>query len=466
MSYEQFIASKHVRHQSSGFDPVSPLPDRLFDWQKRIVEWCCRKGRSAIFADCGLGKTAMQLAWCDQVARHTGGNVLLLTPISVGPQTVREADKFGIEGVRQVREQDEIDSSGRVWVTNYDRLHKFNLDSFAGVCLDESSILKSFTGKIKQQLCESFARTPYKLACTATAAPNDDMELGNHSEFLNAMDRDIMLSKFFTHDSGDTSKWRLKRHGAKDFWRWVSSWAVCIGVPSDVGGDDAGFILPELKVNHHCVTDDTPLPGQLFKTQTQSVAATDVHNVKRGRLKERVAKLVEVVESIDDCCTIWVDTDYEADEIRKKLDCVEVRGSTPTKLKEEYLNGFTDGKYQRLLTKARIAGYGMNWQHCCNAVHFPTYSYEDAYQLIRRHYRFGQGRAVNYHMVYADDELPVVQTVEEKALNHIKMRNAMADAMREGMQEELFGGQSIKKYQPSAEVVLPIFMEGYYVGSV
>jgi len=456
MDYIDFIKSKHVRHRSNGFDPVSPLPSKLFDWQSRVVEWCCKKGRAGIFADCGLGKTAMQLAWCEQVAINTGMPVLLLTPIAVGQQTIREADKFEIDV--PVGHGPQVPSGPAIVVLNYESLHKVSASQFGGVCLDESSILKSFTGKIKQQLCREFAGTRYKLACTATAAPNDHMELGNHSEFLGVMDREVMLAKYFTHDSGDTSKWRLKRHGERDFWRWVSSWSVCISKPSDVGGDDGGFDLPPLHVTTHLVESDWKSKDRLFKVES-AVSATNLHDVKRATLAKKVEQVQSILSGGDGLWSIWCDTDYEADALRKAIpDAVEVRGSTKDELKARYFNGFTDGEYPILITKPKIGGFGMNWQHCHQSIYFAGFSFESWYQSIRRHWRFGQTHPVSVHLVASEDEYNVVQVLERKARDFHAMQSAMSESMREGMQEELFG-EPVREHKPQKKLMIPSWVE-------
>jgi hypothetical protein len=437
MSYQEFIKSKHVRHGHAGFDPITKIPPKLHDWQKRVVEWCCRKGRSAIFADCGLGKTAMQLSWCEQVAIKTGRPVLLLCPIAVGSQTIREADKFGISV--PVGHGPDIPTGPSIVVLNYESLHKVNASDFGGVCLDESSILKSFTGKVKQQLCGEFRDTPYKLACTATAAPNDHMELGNHAEFLGVMRSNEMLARWFINDTMKAGGYRLCNHAKRDFWRWVASWAVCISKPSDVGGDDTGYDLPPLQLTTHLVESQWKPKDQLFKTET-AVSATNLHEVKRATLAEKVSRVSSLVNSSDEAWSIWCDTDYEADALSKAVTgSVEVRGSTKPILKEDYFTGFTDGKYKKLITKPKIGGFGMNWQHCHNAVYFAGFSFEAWYQSIRRHWRFGQEFAVNVHLIASEDEYNVVQTLERKARDFHTMQAAMSEAMKDGMREEFSG---------------------------
>lgn len=456
MDYGSFIAGKHTRHQSVGFELLVQLPPKLHDWQKRVVEWCCRKGRAAIFADCGLGKTAMQLAWAEQVVAKTGRSVLLLTPIAVAPQTLREADKFGISGVRIARDAADMVEAG-IYVANYERLHKFDCSRVAGVCLDESSILKSFTGSTKRQLCEEFRNTPYKLACTATAAPNDHMELGNHSEFLGVMPSNEMLCRWFLNDTMKAGGYRLRGHARSDFWRWVASWAVCVSLPSDVGGDDAGYVLPELVVHKHVIEDATVAAGHLFRPENVAVSATNVHKIKRQGLAAKVQRVAELVNPTSELWTIWCDTDYEADALKSAVeDCVEVRGSTRNKA--ELLIGFTDGNFPRLITKPEVGGFGLNWQHCHHTCYFVGFSFERWYQSIRRHLRFGQQNAVQVHLIATDAEASVIEVLERKSRDHLAMQRAMSDAMRTGMQEELFG-KELKPYRPAAIGTLPAWLQ-------
>jgi len=456
-SYQSFLSTKHIRHQATGFDLVSELPAKMWDWQCRVAEWCCRKGRAAIFADCGLGKTIMQLAWCDQVRQLTRKPVLLLTPIAVGPQTVREAETFGVSGVQLAKDDSNVTRPG-IYVTNYHRLAKFDLSRFAGVCLDESSILKSFTGATKRQLCEGFADTPYKLACTATAAPNDHMELGNHSEFLGVMPSNEMLSRWFINDTMKAGGYRLRGHARDDFWRWVSSWAVCISLPSDVGGSDGGYRLPELVLHKHIIEDDTVPPGHLFKPAQATVSATNVHEIKRQGLAAKANLVAEIVNPSTEAWSIWCDTDYEADALRRTVEnCVEVRGSTREDLKVDFFEGFTSGRHSRLITKPEIGGFGMNWQHCRNTCYFAGFSFEKWYQAIRRHYRFGQTQDVNVHLIATDAEVPVIETLERKSRDHLAMQRAMSEAMREGLQEEIFG-KELKPYRPVMAATLPAWL--------
>lgn len=457
--YQSFIQRKHVRHESQGFDvPADELNANLFNWQSDIARFSLRKGRSALFADCGLGKTIMQLSWADAVVKHTGKPVLILCPIAVASQTCNEASRFEVDTPMINVRKDGQSGKPSIQIVNYDAIHKLNLSIYGGVALDESSILKNFTGKIKQQLCSSFAATPYRLACTATPSPNDIMELCNHAEFLGIMDRDVVLSRWFTHDGGDTSKWRLKKHGEADFWRWISSWAVCISKPSDIGGDDQGYDLPELRTTTHYVTPGTPPAGCLFD-KGEKVSATQVHQEKRRALAEKTQIVADLVSNGEQWA-IWVDTDYEADALKKAIpDCIEVRGSTPDHKKEQYLVGFAAGEYRVIISKPKLAGFGLNWQNCHNTTYFAGFSFESFYQSIRRMWRFGQQHPVNVHLIASDAEAAIVDTLQRKSQQHHEMTSAMASAMRDGMLEELYGNEkSLQAYRPAKAFSVPQFI--------
>ncbi|CAB4184643.1 HELICc domain containing protein [uncultured Caudovirales phage] len=431
-SYEEFLESKVKVVPNAGFEPsgLGVLP--LFDFQRAIVEWATRKGRAAIFADTGLGKTRMQLAWADQVARRTGQSALILTPLAVGPQTLKEARVMGI-GAAIVEAADEVQPG--INITNYDRLHKFDTSVFAGVVLDESSILKSFMGATKRRLVEAFAETPYKLACTATPAPNDYEELGNHSEFLGVMPRMEMLTRWFIHDSANTAEWRLKEHGRAEFWSWVASWAVCISSPADIGFDGARYVLPPLHIHEQIVSTEglPPIEGQLFRDS--ALSATTIHKEMRLTAQRRAERVVEIALESDEPALIWVNTDYEADAVTSLLlDAREVRGSDTDASKVDGLMGFVDGRYKVLVTKPSIAGFGMNWQHCRRVIFMGlSYSYEQFYQAVRRCWRFGQTRPVDAYIVIADSEGGILRTIQDKEKEHQRMKAEMQIAMDEVM---------------------------------
>lgn len=456
-AYEQFIARKRLRAERYGFDPVV-MNSSLKDWQARIVDWACRRGRSALFADTGLGKTLMQLAWSENIVAKEG-RVLLLCPLGVRHQTVAEAAKFGIGCEVKVVESPSDVCDG-VNVTNYDKLHLFEEHAFAGVVLDESSILKSLAGKTKSRLIEQFGRTPYRLACTATPAPNDHMELGNHAEFLGVMQSVDMLNRFFYHDSGNTANWVLRPHGRKAFWEWVASWAVCIGMPSDIGGDDTGYILPAMRTHRHFVdVDEAIVPsGMLFNTA--GCSATTIHEEKRLTCGVRVAKAAELANSWDGPVIIWCDTNQESEELAASIvGAKELKGSDSSERKESLLDEFASGKLQKLVTKASICGMGLNWQHCRKMIFAGlTYSFEQYYQAVRRIYRFGQKREVDVHIVLAETDSAIGSAIARKESDFATMRSGMAAAMRDSSWRE-FGLDNQKKvYVPTMDVSLPRWM--------
>lgn len=430
MNYEDFIQSKLTHHNPSGFVP-SGLPSSLFDFQSIIVDWAVRLGRAAIFADTGLGKTAMQLAWADQVQRHTGKPVLILAPLCVANQTVREAARLGIEDVRYARTK-ALALGARIVVTNYEILEHFDGLEWAGVVLDESSILKNYTGKTKQLLILKFQDVPYKLACTATPAPNDYLELGNHAEFLSVMNSNEMISRFFINDTMSAGSYRLKTHGRDDFWRWCASWSVAITKPSDMGYPDDRYQLPALNIKHVTVSTEglPPIPGQLFRDQILS--ATNIHLEMRLTSPLRAQAAADLVASQpDETWIIWCNTNYEADEIARRIPgAIEVRGSMSPEQKSERLMAFINGQEKILLTKPSVAGFGLNLQHCARVIFVGlSYSYENFYQSLRRCYRFGQSRAVDAYVIAADSEVCVMETIQRKEREHQFMRREMSAAI-------------------------------------
>lgn len=462
MDYHTFLQSKRESVPPSGIevDP-STLNPKLFDWQRMCVAWALRRGRAALFEDCGLGKTFQQLEWSAALFNSNqthAKRILLLCPIAVAEQTQSESSHFNIQcPVHITASQSEVRDG--VSITNYEKLHKFDSSQFQAVILDESSILKSFTGAVKRQLCEAFARTPYRLACTATPAPNDHMELGTHAEFLGIMQRDVMLAKWFTHDGGDTSKWRLKRHGAADFWRWVASWAVSISKPSDIGYSDDGYVLPPLNIVEH-VVESGAVAGSLFGG-VRNVNATNVHDEKRASIEAKAQQIADIVNAHFDPVVIWVDTNYEADAIRQLIPgCVEVRGSDSDTSKAERLQGFVAGRFRVLITKADIAGFGSNWQHCHETHCMANFSFERWYQLIRRFWRFGQSKPVTCHLWSSEAEQNVVATLKRKQADYQEMVGEMCRAMAAGMREELHGAVPLRKYEPTQRLALPGWLAG------
>lgn len=432
MDYRGFLASKRAKAPSSGFEP-GEMSDTLFDWQKAVVAWAVRKGKACVFADCGLGKTGMQLEWARQVCEKTGGSVLILAPLAVSAQTRLEGMKFGIE-VNRCRSQ--ADVSPGVNVTNYDMLHAFDPSAFAGVVLDESSILKSYSGKTRNEIIGSFADTPYRLACTATPAPNDYMEIGNHAEFVGAMTRAEMLAMFFVHDGGDTSKWRLKGHAADAFWDFVASWAVMFRSPADIGYTSDGFDLSGLDEIVHVVESGIEQEGRLFAVEAQGLL--DQQRARKATVERRVDMAARLVNSSREPWVVWCDRNDESEMLALSIpDAVEVRGSDSREHKEDAMIGFADGRYRVLVSKPSICGFGMNWQHCSNMVFVGmSNSYEQYYQAVRRCYRFGQASEVKVHIVTTDVEQASVRNVMRKKEDSAEMADEMVARASASIRDE------------------------------
>lgn len=431
--YQEFLAKKIIKPSSGGFD-VDNVNPMLFDWQAEIVKWACKKGKSAIFAGCGLGKTPMQLEWANLVCEHTGGNVLILAPLAVSLQTVHEGEKFGIK-VNLAKNNEQVRPG--INITNYEMLDKFDVSQFSGVVLDESSILKSFTGKTRKTITDTFSSFDYKLACTATPAPNDYVELGNHSEFLDVLSNQEMLAKFFINNTSVRADgqegWRLKRHGVKAFWEWVLSWAVCLEMPSDIGYPDNGFVLPPLHMHEVIVKADVAdfANGKLFKSER--ISATDMHREMRETSKDRAQAVADMVNTSPDTWIIWCNTNYEADDLKRRIpEAKEIRGSDSIDKKESLLFGFSQGDFRVLLTKPSIAGFGLNWQHCHKMAFVGlSYSFEQQYQAIRRCWRFGQEKPVDVYMVMAETEIGIYRAVQAKSERHAQMVNEMMGEVRQ-----------------------------------
>lgn len=453
MDYQKFIDNKRIIDTPTGLDSVSDLHPDLFPFQRDIVSWSLRRGRAAIFADCGMGKTLMQLEWANQVP----GKVMVVAPLAVAHQTVREAAKFGIDGVRYHRAPSD---STRITVTNYEMLEHFDPDEFTGVVLDESSILKSYTGKFRNMIIERWGRTQYRLAATATPAPNDIMELGNHAEFLGAMTRAEMLAMFFVHDGGETQKWRVKGHAGTEFWKWVCSWAVLIRKPSDLGYDDGGFVLPPLTIDQ--TTVDAPPPtetGMLFAMNAHSLQ--ERQQARKASVSSRVAAVADLVNGSDECWVVWCDRNDESDALCKAIpDAVEVKGSDSPELKSERLNGFSDGQFRVLVSKPKIAGWGMNWQHCSHmAFTGLSDSYEQFYQSVRRCWRFGQDKEVFCHVVTSSTEGAVVANIKRKEKSSESMVTEMVANMHDITLENIKGTvREDKSYIPTQPMMVPSFI--------
>lgn len=453
--YDAFLAHKTVRAESLGMAHPPSLDSRLFGFQRESVEWALRLGRAALFLDCGLGKTACQVTWAKAIAEHTGRPVLILAPLAVSQQTVREGVKFGVD-VRYCLDGSMLGNG--VNITNYERLGKFDCSVFGGVVLDESSILKSYSGTTKQALINSFVSTPFKLACTATPAPNDHIELGNHAEFLGVMSSHEMLARWFLNDTSLFGNYRLKGHAVTSFWDWVTSWARCAGSPSDLGYADDGFVLPPLDLIEHTVdVDITSARGeQLFRIP--DLSATAVHAEKRRTADYRARAVAELVAAQpDEQWLLWADTDYEADAVRAALpSALDVRGSDSLAKKEAALMGFADGDVRTLLTKPKLAGMGLNFQRCARVAFVgPSFSYEAFYQAVRRVWRFGQTRAVEAHIFLASTERQIWNVVRSKAEGHDALKVEMFAAARRAAAKE----SRAAVYAPTVHATLPTWLK-------
>ena len=427
--YLEFLERKKVRIEESGFvvsdDAINPA---LFDFQKFIVKKALKSGKYAVFADCGLGKTLIQLEWARHVAEHTNKPVLILCPLAVAAQTIQEGVKFGI-AVERLRS--DVFGPG-VFITNYDQLGTVNASQFSGVVLDESSILKNYEGATKNAVIEAFSHTEYKLACTATPSPNDFMELGNHAEFLNVMSRNEMLAMYFVHDGGETSKWRLKGHSEEIFWQFVAGWSVMLTKPSDIGFSAVGYDLPALNFIEKQITTaqkQTKAGEQARLLNDVAVSATDFNGELRLTKVDRLSEVIQIVNNSDENFIVWVKQNEEADYLMKHIPgAVDVRGNDHPDIKEKRLLGFANNEFRVLITKAKIAQYGLNYQNCRNQVFASLdFSFESLYQAIRRSYRFGQTQEVNIYIVTTDTMQNVIQAIETKQRQFETMQRKMAE---------------------------------------
>jgi hypothetical protein len=436
--YQQFLASKRILATSAGIE-VSPadINPMLFPFQRDLTLWALRKGRAAIFADCGLGKTPMLLAWADQISQQTNGKVLILTPLAVGAQMVREAAKFGVE----VSRSGDGKARSSIVIANYERLHLFTAGDFVGVVCDESSILKSFDG-IRRNMITEFLRTiPYRLLDTATAAPNDYVELGTSSEALGELGHIDMLNRFFSNKQRNSSMgrgfqgakndWRFKPHAEQPFWRWVCSWARACRKPSDLGYEDNGFILPTLSEHETIVTARKPRKGQLF--DFPAIGFHEQREVTRRTIQERCEAAAEKVAGTDQSAVIWCHLNDEGDTLEKLIpDALQVSGGDSDEIKEERFNAFRTGECRVLITKPKIGAWGLNWEHCAHVVYFPSHSYEQYYQAVRRCWRFGQTRPVVVDIIRTDGDAAVLENLQRKSVAADKMFSDLVTYMREG----------------------------------
>ena len=449
--YEAFLRERAQAGADSGFAPLW-MPDFLFDFQASMVEWAVRKGRAAIFADCGLGKTPMGLVWASNVARKTSRPVLYLTPLAVASQTVHEADKFGIEAAHSR----DGSVSSHIVVTNYERLHYFNASDFAGVVCDESSILKSFAGQRRGEITAFMRKVPYRLLQTATAAPNDYIELGTSSEALGYMGHMDMLNRFFKNDlnnsaqgrmRGEVIKWRLKGHAELPFWRWVCSWARAIRRPSDLGFDDSRFVLPPLNEVEHLVKANSLADGMLFALP--AVGLKEQREERRRTVEERCAMVAELVNKTGQPAIVWCHLNDEGDELQRVIpDAVQVSGGDSDDRKEERLKAFAEGRARVLITKPKIGAWGLNFQHCNHVTFFPSHSFEQYYQAVRRCWRFGQKRAVKVDIVTTEGERGVMSNLQRKAEQADAMFSRLVDEMNHAMHIERSNNMTKKMEVP------------------
>ena len=432
--YNRFLSSRAKWATDEGIHCES-LPTFLYDFQTELVAWALAKGRAAIFADCGLGKTAMQLAWADKVVRSTNKPVLLLTPLAVGLQTQNEAAKFNVE-VERSRDGSHSGKS-RIVITNYQQLHKFDPDEFGGVVGDESSAIKDFKSATKQSVVEFMRTIRYRLLCTATAAPNDYWELGTSSEALGYLGFRDMITTFFKQETSKDhlgwgrTKYRFRGHAEHPFWSWVCSWAKCIRHPSDIGFKDDGYDLPPLIEHEHVVTAERLREGMLFALPAKSLQ--EQREDRRNSIPERVGICSDVVEKHKGPSIVWCELNAEGDALVRAIpDSKQVCGSQTDEQKEELLNAFSSGELKRLICKPKIGAWGLNWQHCNNIITFPGHSFEQDYQLIRRCWRFGQTETVNVHRVISEGESSVLKNLKRKAKQVDRMFDALVEHMHDG----------------------------------
>ena len=451
-SYDEFLKQKETLVINSGFE-TDELNENLFDFQRDIVKWALRKGKAALFEDTGLGKTIQQLAWADAVAKHEDGNVLILAPLAVSKQTAREAERFGITCTLCERQED---VKKGVNITNYEKIQHFDTDSFCGIVLDESSILKSYAGKTTKDMIERFRFTPYKLACTATPSPNDFTELGNHAEFLNVMTMNEMLAQYFINDSSNGIGWRLKGHSIGNFFKWIAEWAVMIKKPSDLGFSDEGYNLKPLEINNIITESPTP-EEQLFAMPAETLQ--ERRNARKNSIDFKIEQILKIIAAHpEDQFLIWCNFNDESEALHKAIaNSYEVKGSDTDEHKERGLIGFAEGSVKYLISKPSICGFGMNWQNCHRMIFCGlSDSYEQFYQAIRRCYRFGQNSPVSVYVVTSEAEESVLKNIQDKQARHELMSAEMSKTINLITKEKLYSLKFDRtSYRPQERFSLP-----------
>lgn len=454
MKYETFLRHKEITVPFSGINiDQADISLKLFDFQRDIVLWALKKGKAAIFAGTGLGKTLMQLEW----AKHIGGTVLILAPLAVSKQTISEGEKFGI-AVNHCNSQEDVIDSG-INITNYERMDRFDFSKFRGIVLDESSILKAQSGKIRSQLIEYCRQIPYRLACTATPAPNDLMELCNHSEFLGVMSSNEMLATFFVHDGGDTSKWRLKRHAVHDFWRWVASWSVMLTNPADLGYDGSRYNLPPLHISQHTVHTEKQ-PETLFAVE--ALTLQERQQARRDSVQDRARECAALVNTDTDQWLVWCNLNSEADALKSLIpDAVEISGSDKPDVKERAAVDFAAGRIRVLISKPLIFGMGLNFQRCHKMAFVGlSDSFEQYYQSVRRCWRFGQENPVDVRIITADTEGAVVENIQRKEKQFEEMLRGMIAVTQNITKDNIKATtRQTKAYEPQERMELPEWLK-------
>jgi len=459
MSYDDYVLRKLSTVPATGIADGFSVPGSLFPHQRALTAWALRRGRAAIFADTGLGKSRMQIAWADAVRKHTKRPVLILAPLAVAAQTAAEGMEIGVE-IKHCRDMSETPGSNIV-ITNYDRLHRFDPEAFSGVVLDESSCIKHHDSKTLKLLLHAFEQTQFKLCATATPAPNDWTELGTHAQFLGVCTQAEMLAEYFTHDGGDTSVWRLKGHARELFWTWVSQWGAMVRKPSDLGFDDSAYLLPNLHMHEHTVKTEMPLNGMLFAAEAQTLS--ERRDARRMSVEDRVKDCASIVNSeASEPWVVWCDLNAEGDALTKAINgAVQIAGADSHEVKEQRLADFAAGKFRVLVSKPSICGFGLNWQHSARMAFVGvTDSFESYYQAVRRCWRFGQKRDVHIHVVASSSEGEVVAHLKRKERDATAMAESLSAETRDAVMQSVTGTtRQTNTYNAAKSVVVPSFLK-------